>query len=116
MAIDSGAASTTNYVTAQNGGFLACTLIGRYLEVRVQLNAAEHNSVWPTLQSLTASGCLVLPQNYVDECDDEEQGNGIPDHCEPDCNDNGWPDWCGSGLAGRGEVLFNVLTSHQVSV
>ncbi|HNQ23703.1 MAG TPA: hypothetical protein PKK06_11470 [Phycisphaerae bacterium] len=91
---DLGAASTTNYVTAQNGGFLACTLIGRYLEVRVQLNAAEHNSVWPTLQSLTASGCLVLEDDYVDECDDEEEGNGIPDHCEPDCNDNGWPDSC----------------------
>ena len=79
------------YVEVGNGEPLvvdrSCTLTGRYLQIRVQLNADCHDPDRPTLQDLTVSA-----YDFVDDyC---EGGNGTADCCEPDCNGNGTLDPC----------------------
>ncbi|MGB2985566.1 MAG: hypothetical protein WBE26_06755 [Phycisphaerae bacterium] len=94
------------YMTVPNGESFECdecdnpwhscdAVVGRYVQVRVQLNAACHEGVdcepWPTLQDIT------LEPSSMPDCN----GNGIPDGCfwellvgTLDCNEDDIPDEC----------------------
>ncbi len=94
------------YADVLNGQNVLCELIrGRYVQVRWQLNASSHNSVWPTLGALTVSGA---PVGLFPDCN----GNDVPDECDilgetsQDCNDNDIPDEC--------ELAGNDCNNNQV--